>query len=441
MTPGPAGPPDRSTGPLDRRRPRVFLAVLALVISVPGSFGAAHGPWDGPRWGDGPGRGRWGPGTWESLGAPPDGLGLALLLVAPLALVLLLPRRPVLAVAASVAAVGLFLTLGYAWGPVLVGPVLVLVGVILSGPAARGRWVAWSGAALLGVVVTVAGLLRTAPGVPSPASLVAGGAWVAVLLLVAGSFRDRAGRFAAAREAARRSAEERERTAVTAERLRIARELHDVLAHSLSAITVQAGVGLHLLDRDPGQARTALTHIRDTSRDALDEVREVLGIVRDPAAPLAPTWDLANLERLADQARAHVAVTLDVEPSAYDLPDRLAGVVHRVVQESLTNVRRHAPGATQVAVAVRRRGGTVEVMVSDDGRAPRADTSPGYGLLGMRERVEGSGGTLEAGPREPGPGWGVRAVLPVAAGPTGPGGPGGPTGSTGSTGSTTEGDT
>ncbi|UKJ63296.1 histidine kinase dimerization/phosphoacceptor domain-containing protein [Cellulosimicrobium cellulans] len=243
-------------GPLDRRRPRAFLAVVLAVVSVLGSVGATHGQ----------------PGA-----RPLDLAAVALLLVSPLALVLLVPR-PVVAVAVSAAAVGVFLVAGYAWGPALAGPVGVLVGVLLSGPAERGRRVAWGGAVLLAGAVVAAAALR--PDAPPRATLLGGAAWTVVVLLVAGAIRDRSARIAAAREAEQVARAERERTAVADERLRIAREVHDVLAHSLSAITVQAGVGLHLLDRDPEQARSALTAIRATSTEALDEVRSVLGVVR-----------------------------------------------------------------------------------------------------------------------------------------------------------------
>lgn len=268
-------------GPLDRRRPRAFLAVVLAVVSVAGSVGATHGQ----------------PGA-----RPLDLAAVALLLASPLALVLLVPR-PVVAVAVSVAAVGVFLVAGYAWGPALAGPVGVLVGVLLSGPAERARRVAWGGAVLLAGAVVAAAALR--PDAPPRATLLGGAAWTVVVLLVAGAIRDRSARIAAAREAEQVARAERERTAVADERLRIAREVHDVLAHSLSAITVQAGVGLHLLDRDPDQARSALTAIRTTSTEALDEVRAVLGVVRgerrtdgpavDDGAPLVPTWDLAAL--------------------------------------------------------------------------------------------------------------------------------------------------
>lgn len=422
-------------GPFDRVRPRVFVAVAVAFAASLGSAGAARGQ------------------TWAS---EPGLIGFLLLLVAPAALVFLLPRRPALATALSVAAAVTFLLLGFPWGPVFLGPVAVLVGVMLSGEVRRARMISWSGAALLvGGASAVATLIAprveqsgtrppTGPhgdwgpgsGGPgwsggdggwflTPGSLIAAAAWLAVVLLVASAARDRITRRVAARAAARATAAERERTAVASERLRIARELHDVLAHSLSAINVQAGVGLHLLEKNPGQAREALSNIRDTSKDALAEVRTVLGIVRegtsgpapgtlpDDAAPLAPTWDLSGLRDLADQARADgLDVAVELGAGVGDLPDHVAGVVHRVVQESLTNVRRHAPSARRVTLRVTRDDG-VEVVVADDGVPAGGPVEPGYGLLGMRERVEGAGGRLSAGPRPDGTGWEVRARLPV----------------------------
>lgn len=429
-----------ATGPFDRTRPRVFVAVAVAVATHLGSIGAAQGQ------------------AWAS---EPGILGKLLLLVSPAALLFLLPRRPALATVLSVAATLTFLMAGYPWGPVLLGPVAVLAAVMLSGDMRRARRIAWSGAALLaGGVASVAALVapriaRLRSDLPpsphrdwgpgsygpgwmrsdgawfvSPDALIAGAAWLAVVLLIASAARDRISRRVAARAAARETAAERERTAVASERLRIARELHDVLAHSLSAINVQAGVGLHLLEKNPGQAREALSNIRDTSKDALAEVRTVLGIVRegasppasgtlpDDVAPLAPTWDLTALHRLADQARAEgLDVAVELGPEAVDLPDHVAGVVHRVVQESLTNVRRHAPSARRVTLRVTRDDG-VTVVVADDGVVSGGPVEPGYGLLGMRERVEGAGGTLTAGPRADGTGWEVRATLPVPAGST-----------------------
>ncbi|MBD8079601.1 sensor histidine kinase [Cellulosimicrobium arenosum] len=410
-------------GPLDRRRPRVFLAVLLTAISVLGTLGAAHG---------------------QPQARTPDAAAFALLLVAPVVVVLLPTRsvrRTAVAVVVSVAACGAYLAAGYPWGPALAGPVVVLAAVVLSGPVARSRAVAWGGAVLLAGTVVAATTAR--PDAPPPASLLGGAAWTVVVLLAAVAVRDRAARAAEAREARRATQEERERNAVAAERLRIAREVHDVLAHSLSAISVQAGVGLHLLDRDPEQARRALAAIRSTSVEALDEVRAVLGVVRaepgdglreppEAASPLAPTWDLTALARLVQQASAGgLDVRLDVDPAARALPDRLVGVVYRVVQESLTNIRRHAPDASRADVRVRVEAGppgsrgprTVTVVVSDDGATPAATPfpPPGYGLRGMRERVGSVGGRLDHGPsaghagRPGGRGFRVRARFPWPA--------------------------
>ena len=397
------GASDPGTGPLDHRRPRLFLAIVTALVAVVGTLGAAHGQ----------------PGA-----QPLDPLALALLLVPPVVLATIL-RHHLLAVSLSLAATGTFLLLGYPWGPVFVPTVAVLAGVMLAGPAAHGRVVAWSGVVVLAGITTVAATLR---GGPPPVALLGGLAWTVVALLAAGGVRGRVARLAALRAARR----EHDVNAVTAERLRIARELHDVLAHSLSAITVQAGVGLHLLDRDPEQARAALTAIRATSRESLDEVRAVLGIVRAEGgeAPRSPSWDLASLPRLVEQVPG-VVVDLSVEDAAHDASPRLAGIVYRVVQESLTNVQRHAAGATRVLVEVRVTGTgpprTLVVTVSDDG-APlpgrAADTSwprgdddrvpEGYGLRGMRERVTDAGGSLTAGPRPPA-GFVVEARIPWEA--------------------------
>ncbi|MFE6969124.1 sensor histidine kinase [Isoptericola sp. NPDC057653] len=393
-------------GPLDRWRPRLFLALALAVVVTVGTLGASH---------------------WQPDARGVDALGLALALVGPLVL-LTLPRRPALAVLLAVGALGAYLVLGYAWGPVFGGTVGVLVMVLLTGPAARARAIAWSGALLMwGTVVGAAALRDDAP---RSAALLGGAAWTAVALLIATGVRERLARATALRAARA----DRERTAVATERLRIARELHDVLAHSLSAINVQAGVGLHLLDRDVEQARSALASIKATSRDALDEVRAVLGVVRgeDDAAPepRTPTWDLAALPRLAEPLRARgVDVRFDVEPGLLAdgaVPAHLAGVAYRVVQEALTNVGRHAPGARSVVARVDVRGEraerTLRVVVSDDGgpAAPSGPRPDGYGLRGMRERVEGAGGTLRAGPRPAtvGAGFLVDAAIPLPENPT-----------------------
>ena len=200
------------------------------------------------------------------------------------------------------------------------------------------------------------------------------------------------------------------------ERLRIAREVHDVVAHAMVAINVQSGVAAHLLDRDPEQARSALREIKAASGAALTDLRATLGVLRDPdgAAPVAPAADLSALDDLAAGLRAAgVRVELDVD----DL-DRVGSAVHaaayRIVQEALTNVLRHAPTASAVDVRVGVEGDELALAVQDDGAAAGAPGSGGNGVRGMRERAEALGGSLEAGPRPEG-GWRVAARLPLAA--------------------------
>jgi signal transduction histidine kinase len=213
--------------------------------------------------------------------------------------------------------------------------------------------------------------------------------------------------------------EELARRAVTEERLRIARELHDVVAHSMSIIAVQSGVGVHVLDSQPEEARKALAAVEATSRQALVEMRRLLGVLREEAEPrgsLAPAPGLAEVEALAAEvARAGVRVEVHIEGTPCELPAGLDLSAYRIVQEALTNVVRHAGPAT-ARVAVRYSPGQVALEVVDDGRGPGAEDRGGHGLAGMRERAALYGGTLEAGP-VPGGGFRVAATLPVEGPP------------------------
>jgi signal transduction histidine kinase len=200
------------------------------------------------------------------------------------------------------------------------------------------------------------------------------------------------------------------------ERLRIAREIHDVVAHAMTAINVQAGVAAHLLERDPGQAYDALRHIKDASGEALSELRTTLDVLRDPdqAPPTGPSGGLRDLEQLTGGLRsAGVAVELEVGPVG-DLPASVQSAGYRIVQEALTNVARHAE-ASRTRISVQRRNGAVTIEVVDDGVArPTPDGgAAGNGVRGMRERAAALGGSLEAGPEDRG-GFAVRASLPVA---------------------------
>ena len=226
----------------------------------------------------------------------------------------------------------------------------------------------------------------------------------------------------------RRRVSQRRQTEVQAERVRIARELHDVLAHSLSQINVQAGVGLHLMDKQPEKAKEALASIKETSKTALDEVRTVLGVLRaeggaDPSAPLVPEPDLSRLPGLVASVTAQgIDVRLDDRLTDENVPKPVQLALYRIAQESLTNITRHAQGATRATISLERRDGAYRLEVRDDGTATGSATTPadvsgaapesgGRGLLGMRERAELLGGHLTAGPADGG-GFEVVAELP-----------------------------
>ncbi|HVF05578.1 MAG TPA: sensor histidine kinase [Frankiaceae bacterium] len=207
------------------------------------------------------------------------------------------------------------------------------------------------------------------------------------------------------------------RRAVAEERLRIARELHDVVAHSMSVVAVQAGTGRLVVDRDPAAAREALTVIERTSRDALDEMRRLLGVLRDEdgGSGRAPAPDLAGLDELiARTVASGVPVSVRVEGERRPLPAGLELAAYRIVQEALTNVARHAPGAAATVVLRYGPDGLgVEVTNTRGGAAPSPNGS-GHGLLGMRERAAVYGGTVEAGPL-PGGGYRVATELRTEA--------------------------
>lgn len=223
-------------------------------------------------------------------------------------------------------------------------------------------------------------------------------------------------------ETAERTREEEALRRMGEERLRIARDVHDVVAHAMVAINVQAGVGAHLLDRDPEQARATLREIKKVSGDALVDLRSMLGLLRegdgpDAAAPVRPTQGLAEIDDLRESlGSAGVDVDVEIDSSAAPLPATVGATGYRIVQEALTNVMRHA-GPTTARVRVSRRGDLVVIEVEDDGGSTPTllgATGSGNGLRGMRERAVAAGGSLEAGPRAGG-GWLVSASLPVGA--------------------------
>jgi signal transduction histidine kinase len=345
---------------------------------------------------------------------PLDALGYALLVAGPVAL--LGRRRWPLATLAVVATVTvLFYALGYPFGPAWLALIVALWTAVTGGL----RLAAWLTAALsIPAFVALTALFGRSP-VPTAGGLVAHLGWLLVVLVAAEVVRVRRERML---EAARTRAEEDRRRAGE-ERLRIARELHDVLAHNISLINVQAGVALHLMDEQPGQSRTALVAIKQASNDALLELRSVLDILRQGAAPRAPTSGLDSLDGLvANAAAAGLEVRTRVEGTPRPLPAGVDLAAFRIVQEALTNVTRHAgPATATVHIAYGDHGLTLRV--DDDGKGVESafgrqltdsdqQSWSGNGIKGMRERAAALGGELAAGPR-PGGGFRVSAHLPL----------------------------
>jgi signal transduction histidine kinase len=203
---------------------------------------------------------------------------------------------------------------------------------------------------------------------------------------------------------------------VAAERERIARELHDVIAHSVSVMVVQAGAGERVLDGDPEQARAAFYSIRETGSEALEEMRRLLGLLRQKhdALSLAPQPSIARLSLLVDEVRAAGLPTqLAVEGRPKTLAPGIELSAYRIVQEALTNIRKHA-GAVSASVRVHYTEHEVVLEVDDNGNGTLETNGDGsgHGLIGMRERAALYGGTLEAGPRTDG-GFRIRATLPL----------------------------
>ncbi|MEU3570009.1 sensor histidine kinase [Kitasatospora sp. NPDC036755] len=227
-----------------------------------------------------------------------------------------------------------------------------------------------------------------------------------------------------AREAGERAASDAAR-AVVEERARIAREMHDILAHAVSLMVIQAEAGPVVVHGDPDRAVRAFDTIADTGRDAMVQLRRVLGVLKDPEAgrELAPQPRLAELAGVAERVRAAgLRVELELPEEKDPVPADVAAAAYRIVQEALTNTVKHA-GASRAVVRVRRAGEVLEVVVSDNGRgvpAPVGRTvagwSGGRGLVGIRERAAACGGRAEAGPGPEGRGFVVSARLPSGAG-------------------------
>ncbi len=337
--------------------------------------------------------------------APLDALAIALLLVGPAALVVR-RRHPPLAHAVAVAALIAYFGAGYPFA----GPLVFLAALIALGTSVTTghRVPAYAITAVGFTALVLVHVVRD----PSDRLFVVAAAWFAWLVALIAAFelwRSRRERLAQARAAR----EEAERRRGSEERLRIARELHDVLGHHVSLINVQAGVALYLMDDDPEQARTALTAIKQSSRELLREMRATLGVLRgvDEQAPRQPEAGLARLDDLvADTRAAGLPVTVETTGTPRELAPSVDLAAYRIVQEALTNVRKHAGRAT-AAVRLEYAGDGLTVQVDDDGTGPTGAPG-GTGLAGMRERAGALGGTLTAGARPDG-GFRVRAHLPA----------------------------
>ncbi|MEU4266927.1 histidine kinase [Streptomyces sp. NPDC026092] len=229
------------------------------------------------------------------------------------------------------------------------------------------------------------------------------------------------GRLTDARQRAHRVEAER---AAARERARIAREMHDILSHAVSLMVVQAEAGPVAVRAAPERAEAAFDAISATGRDAMDQLRRMLGVLRDGTEgaegappPREPQPDLGGLPALVDRVRTSgLDVTYDTTGGVRALPAAVGATVHRIVQEALTNVVKHA-GARTAAVRLAYEDGVVEVVVTDDGRGPRRGARPaggeGHGLVGIRERAAAHGGTAVTGPGPDGRGFEVRVELPV----------------------------
>ncbi|MGW3328489.1 sensor histidine kinase [Streptomyces virginiae] len=381
------------------------LAFGAFVAMVVGSFADPHGP-HGPTFGT----------------RTPEPFSLLLMLLGAAALVF--RRRQPRAVLAVTCGLSLLeLTTGEPRAPVAMCTVIALYTVA----SRTDRPTTWRIGLL--TMAGLTGVAMLAGPLPWYAQENIGiFAWTGMAAAAGDAVRSRRAFVDAIRERAERAERTRDEEAkrrVAEERLRIARDLHDVVAHHIALVNVQAGVAAHVMDKRPDQAKEALAHVRDASRSALNELRATVGLLRqsgDPEAPTEPAPGLGVLDELVDTFR-HAGLPVEVivqleDVAAGPLPAAVDLAAYRVIQEALTNVRKHAGPGAKAEVSVVRVGPSVEVTVLDDGGgsadpAPEpADPGGGHGLLGMRERTGALGGTCFAGPRFGG-GYRVHAILPL----------------------------
>jgi signal transduction histidine kinase len=368
----------------------IALAVVLALVTVAGSVGESH-----PR---------------QASDKPPAGVHIAApaaayLLVAVSALALIWRRRrPVLVLAVSLGAALLYICLGYFGGAAMLNPLFALYAVAVAVPTGR--------AIGLAVITMLSLMAATAAFGPFGTS----GGFVLIPLEVAVALF--LGLWVASRAAALREREEQARRAVDAERLRIARELHDVVAHTMATINVQAGVAAHVIDQQPEQAAEALEAIKQASKEGLRELRGILNVLRqaDEHDPRSPAPRLAQLDELVENTtRAGLPTSVTVHGQARRLVPSVDLTAYRIVQESLTNTLRHAgPTTARVTLSYTDDELVVEVLDGGAGRVDGTSEAFGHGIPGMRERAEAVGGTLIAGPGPEG-GFRVQARLPLSA--------------------------
>ncbi|WP_330310092.1 MULTISPECIES: sensor histidine kinase [unclassified Streptomyces] len=348
-------------------------------------------------------------------GRRPDALGWTLLIAAHLPLVWR-RRAPLTAFLALVAFAGPYHALDFNHTAPLAASMLALFTVAVTGRPLRSLLV---GSGVIGLMLTV----KFAKGAAEGAEALRVAGWI-VAFIVLGVYVRVHGQYVASvverAERAERTREEEARRRVAEERLRIARDLHDLLAHTITLIGVQTSVAAHVLAADPDRldreaVARALDDISETCRTARGEVRSTLEVLRAPEyggdgrGPLPGLDGLSDLVTAARTAGAKVETEIAV-PTA-GVPSAVGAAAHRIVQEALTNAVRHAGPEVTVRVALRADDWALRVTVTDDGVGD-AGGPPGFGLVGMRERARSVGGTLEAGVREGG-GFGVSAVLPL----------------------------
>jgi len=368
----------------------LLIACCVTGFMIVGTFGAAR---DGPQ----------GP-----VALPPA----AFVLVAAAGLSLAVRRlHPMAALGVAATAATGYLAAGYPFGPILFAVAFTAFSVGLRVPTRPAMATAAAAAVLIAGGVAFGQDLGTS-WVTASGTVLAAPTWIAAACAIGFGVH-------AYRQAGAQSRAEAQRQQAYEERLQTAREVHDIVGHGLAAISMQAGVALHVLDRSPERTRELLTSIRDSSQHALDELRATLAVFRSDAAAgvaeRAPLAGLAGLDTLVSRM-ADSGVPVDVSTTGTPLP-LLATVDHaayRIVQESLTNVLRHA-GPTTATVRLGYAPDRLTVEVADRGRGPHDSAVPGQGVTGMRARAEGLGGTLYAGADESG-GFRVRAELPLTVG-------------------------